>query len=394
MPRPSDGRRRFVHRALGLAGAATLAPLSPRAAPADPRPIRLGQSVPLSGPAQHLGIEYRRGLQLAFEAANAEGGVGGRPIELVSYDDRYEPEAALANTRDLIESEEVFALVGYVGAEAVQACLPLAVKAGLPFVAPLTGAEALRRRPPRVLFHLRPGLGAETRLIAQALQTLSVGRIAVLLQDDADGVAGLEALLESLQAAGAPAPVATARVGRNSTAQVELRSRDIQAASQALLAAQPQALVCLAAHASTAAVLKSMRDAGFAGPCYATSLSSAAAIAPLLGARVAGLCVTQVVPSPYDPSRPLVASYQQQLRASGSPPPEYVSLEGRIVGEVLVRALRRMPPQGPRGALLDALEALGGVDLGGFALRWDPARRQVSGQVSLTVLDASGRPRR
>lgn len=364
------------------------------AAPAE-GPIRLGQSVPLSGPTQHLGIEYRRGLLLAFNAANAQGGVGGRAIELISYDDRYEPESAFANTRDLLEADGVFALVGYVGAEAVNRCLPLALKANRPFVAPLTGAESLRQRPPRTLFHLRPGLGAETRLIAQALQTMNVARTALLVQDDADGVAGQDALLDALRTAGLPAPVASARVSRNATGQLEMTGEhDTQAAATALGASQPQALVCLAAHASTAAVLKAMRDGGFAGPCYATSLSSAAAIGPLLGARAAGLCVTQIVPSPFDPSRPLVAAYQQQLRSSGSPAPEYVSLEGWIAGSLLVQALRRMPRNSGPAGLLDALENLGGLDLGGFVLRWDAVRRQASNQVSLTVLDATGRPRR
>jgi branched-chain amino acid transport system substrate-binding protein len=386
-------RRQWLAQALA-SGSAASAWTRAQAAPSE-NPIRFGQSVPLSGPTQHLGIEYRRGLLLAFQAANAEGGVGGRPIELISYDDRYEPEAAFANTRDLLEADRVFALVGYVGAESVDRCLPLALKAGLPFIAPLTGAESLRQRPPRALFHLRPGFAAETKLIAQALQTMRVSRTVVLVQDDADGVAGFDALLNALRGAGLPAPAASARVSRNATGQAEVsRAHDIQAAAQALGAAQPQALVCLAAHASTAAVLKKMRDGGFAGPCYATSLSGAAAIGPLLGARAAGLCVTQVVPSPFDPSRPLVAAYQQQLRNSGSPPPEYVSLEGWIVGSLLVQALRRMPRNAGRAELLSALEALGGLDLGGFVLRWDAAQRQVSSQVSLTVLDASGRPRR
>lgn len=386
-------RRNWLTRALACGAAASAWPRA-GAVPAD-GPIRLGQSVPLSGPTQHLGIEYRRGLLLALNAANAEGGIGGRPVELISYDDRYEPEAAFANTRDLIEADRVFALVGYVGAEAVDRCLPLALKAGRPFIAPLTGADSLRRQAPRALFHLRPGFGAETTLIAQALQTMHVARTAVLVQDDADGAAGLDALLDALRTSGLPAPVATARVSRNATGQIEAGSlHDIQAAAQALGASQAQALVCLAAHASTAAVLKTMRDGGFAGPCYATSLSSAAAIGPLLGARAAGLCVTQVVPSPFDPSRPLVAAYQQQLRSSGSPPPEYVSLEGWLVGKLLVQALRRMPRNAAPADLLTALEALSGLDLGGFVLRWDPARRQVSSQVSLTVLDASGRPRR
>lgn len=388
---PSRDRRLLVTGAAALG----LVSLSSRAAPlpaGDGKPLRLGQSVPLSGPAQHLGIEYRRGMQLAFNAANADGGVGGRPIELITYDDRYEPEAAQANTHDLIE-DGVFALLGYVGAAAVNSSLPVAQKAGLPFIAPLTGAESLRHKPPRGLFHLRPGLGAEAKVIAQALQTMGVARTVVLVQDDADGLEGLEALTLALAAAGAPPIAASTKVGRNSTIQVELHSRDIHVATQALLAPQPQAMVCLAAHATTAAVLKAMRDGGFAGPCYATSLSSAAAIGPLLGARVAGLCVTQVVPSPYDPSRPLVASYQQQLKASGSAAPEYVSLEGWIAGNLMVQALRRMPRNAGRPALIEALESFGGTDLGGFTIRWDPVRRQASNMVTLTLLDATGRPR-
>jgi ABC-type branched-subunit amino acid transport system substrate-binding protein len=393
MPPPSDGARRRLLCHLAL-GAAACSPGWPSAAPSPKDTIRLGQSVPLSGPAQHLGIEYQRGLQLAFNAANADGGLGGRQIELISYDDGYEPEIALGNTRDLLEADAVFALVGYVGAEAVNRCLTLAVKAGVPFVAPLSGAESLRRNPSKWLFHLRPGLKEETRVIAQAMQTFGIGRVAVLVQDDADGAAGLEALTAALLSLNAAKPLAVARVGRNSTGQVELKARDTQAAAQSLSAVQPQALVCLAAYASTAAVLKAMRDSGFAGPCYATSLSSAAAIAPLLGPRTAGLYVTQVVPSPYDLSRPTVAAFQQRLRASGTAAPEYVSLEGWIVGSTVVEALRRMPRSGGREAFMAALESLSGTDLGGFSLRWDPQRRQVSGQVSLTVLDASGRPRR
>ncbi|WP_374563083.1 ABC transporter substrate-binding protein [Ideonella sp.] len=383
-------RRRFL---TGTAATAVAASLSNLSHAAGQNNIRLGQSVPLSGPAQELGIEYQRGLRLAFGFANAQGGVEGRWIELVSYDDRYEPEAALANTRDLLEVENVFALIGYVGAESVNRCLPLAVSAGLPFIAPLTGAESLRRSPPRALFHLRPGLAAETRLIAQAMQTLGIARVAVLQQDDADGAAGVLALLEAMHAQGMPLPTAMAKLGRNSTGNVELGSRDIRAAAEVLAAAHPQALVCLSAYATTAALLRALRDAGFAGPCYATSLSSAAAIGPLLGTRVAGLCVTQVVPSPFDASKPVVASYQQQLRAAGGTP-EYVSLEGWIAGLATVQALRRMQRSATRSALMGALESLGGTDLGGFTLRWDAAHRQASGQVSLTMLDDTGRPRR
>ena len=60
------------------------------------------------GPAQDLGWGMMTGIQAAFHEANLNGGVHGRQLELVSEDDAYEPEAAIANTLSLIQQEEVF----------------------------------------------------------------------------------------------------------------------------------------------------------------------------------------------------------------------------------------------------------------------------------------------
>ena len=61
--------------------------------------ILFGQSAALGGPTADLGNEMRRGILAAFEEVNRAGGVDGRRLELRSYDDRYEPELAIANTR-------------------------------------------------------------------------------------------------------------------------------------------------------------------------------------------------------------------------------------------------------------------------------------------------------
>src|SRR5262245_21224538 len=57
-------------------------------------PIRVGQSAAASGPSQDLGLEMKRGVQLAFDAQNAtaEGGIRGRPLELEFRDDQYTPD--------------------------------------------------------------------------------------------------------------------------------------------------------------------------------------------------------------------------------------------------------------------------------------------------------------
>ena len=106
--------------------------------------IVFGQSAALTGPAEELGLEMRRGIMAAFAEANADGGVEGRTLDLVARDDVYEPEAAIANTTALIREDKVFALIGEVGTPTSAAAEPIARAAGVPFIAPFTGAELLR----------------------------------------------------------------------------------------------------------------------------------------------------------------------------------------------------------------------------------------------------------
>ena len=76
------------------------------------RLVLFGQSAAFSGPAQELGRNMGRGIEAAFHEVNEAGGVHGRRLDLVSLDDAYEPEAAIANTLELIEQESIFALIG------------------------------------------------------------------------------------------------------------------------------------------------------------------------------------------------------------------------------------------------------------------------------------------
>ena len=77
--------------------------------------IVFGQSAAFKGPAAALGLGMRQGILTAFEEANAKGGVNGRKLELVSYNDGYEPNKAIVNTKRLLEEDKVFALLGEVG---------------------------------------------------------------------------------------------------------------------------------------------------------------------------------------------------------------------------------------------------------------------------------------
>jgi branched-chain amino acid transport system substrate-binding protein len=76
--------------------------------------IKLGNTVPYSGPASAYGI-LGKTYAAYFKKINEEGGINGRKINLISYDDAYSPPKTVEQTRKLVESDEVMAIVGNVG---------------------------------------------------------------------------------------------------------------------------------------------------------------------------------------------------------------------------------------------------------------------------------------
>ncbi|RYD17920.1 MAG: branched-chain amino acid ABC transporter substrate-binding protein, partial [Lysobacteraceae bacterium] len=68
--------------------------------------IRIGQTMPYSGPASAYGVVGRAELAV-FAMINAQGGVNGRRVDLLSVDDGYSPPRTVEETRRLVESEQV-----------------------------------------------------------------------------------------------------------------------------------------------------------------------------------------------------------------------------------------------------------------------------------------------
>ena len=112
--------------------------------------IVFGQSAAFDGPAAALGLGMREGILASFNEANAAGGISGHRLELVSYDDGYEPERAIANTKRLI-SEGVFALIGEVGTPTSSAVQPIGAEAGVPLIGPFPGGAPSSATPPSAM---------------------------------------------------------------------------------------------------------------------------------------------------------------------------------------------------------------------------------------------------
>lgn len=77
--------------------------------------IKIGTSLPQSGVAASVFGEIAKGYNLYIDQLNAEGGIGGRQIEIVARDDEYKPEETLANYEKLVSEDGVFALFNVIG---------------------------------------------------------------------------------------------------------------------------------------------------------------------------------------------------------------------------------------------------------------------------------------
>jgi branched-chain amino acid transport system substrate-binding protein len=104
--------------------------------------IKIGSVLSVTGPAAFLGDPELKTLQTYIEKINAEGGVLGRKLELVHYDDGSESGKANSFAKRLIESDNVDVILGGTTTGATMAMVPLVEKANMPFVS-LAGAVVI-----------------------------------------------------------------------------------------------------------------------------------------------------------------------------------------------------------------------------------------------------------
>jgi ABC-type branched-subunit amino acid transport system substrate-binding protein len=346
----------------------------------SPQEVRIGMVNAQSGPAAALGLGMHSGAQAYFDRINAQGGVNGRRITLLSQDDGYEPDRTAAHTRDLLNNQQAFALLGYVGTPTSRAALPLALKAQVPYLFPLTGAEFLRTPAKPGVFNVRASYIEETEHLVERLTTdLQLRKIAILMQDDSFGESVKSGLNGALSKRGLSLH-AEARVLRNSL--------QVTQAIHALQHAQPEAVFFVGTYKQLAAAVKEAKAQGFNARFLSVSFIGSERLIEIAGLDAEGVYITQVVPSPHDSSIALVKAYQADLPSGDF---SHVSLEGYISAAVFVQALKNAAEPLTRDSFLDALEHLE-TDLGGFKLSFTRNDHQGSSAVYLTRIK-NGRAR-
>lgn len=345
--------------------------------------LRLGQSLPLSGPHAVLGTAVRASAMATFaELARTDSSSSVPRIELISLDDGGQPERTAVNVKLLATEHRVQALFGFVGSGADRVGSRAAVTEGLPYVAPVSGSVELRTSRSPGTFTFRASHAEEIRYIAKHAETIGVTRLALVYEYNFLGWELRDTVLDLLEAGG-NRQVALTSVDREGSAY------SMPGAVEAVLTKQPQAIILGSNAVASAAFVRAARSAGFKGYLYALSSVGSQGLGEQLGPLVSGISVTQVVPFALSGKTEVSRNHRAFCSRHRIEPSSH-SMEAWIGATLFVASMKRMRGTGA-AAIVDALTASAPLDFGNYEARWYASQSSPKAYVSLAVYDRHGR---
>ena len=340
--------------------------------------ILLGQSCATTGPAEALGKGMVVGLNAYFSKVNDAGGINGRKIKLISKDDGYEPDKAIANTKALINDDKVFMLVGEVGTPTSKAVVPTIEEAQVPFFGPFTGAEFLRNPYKKYVINVRASYNQEMEKLAEYLVDKNgMKKIALFYQNDGYGQAGKNGIVKALKKRNM-ALVGEGTYERNTVA--------VKGGLMKIRKSKPDAVIMVGAYKPCAAFIKLGKKFIKGATFCNISFVGTKALKKELGSAGEGCVVSQVVNFPWDMSVPLVQEYTDVMKKY-APDTEtgFVSLEGYMVAKLFCMAAEKTSDL-TRENFINTVNNTGSFDLGGTTLNFGPSDHQGMDKVFLTII--------
>ncbi len=342
--------------------------------------IVIGGVMDLEGRSRGLGQGMRDGIVAALAGKR----VKGRQFEFLTLNDSYNPTKTKAATEDLI-GRGIFTMVGNVGTPTAGASLPVLAQAGIPAVGFFTGAGLLRPGKGDIVNYRASYIQETAAVIGAAIKSgLKPAEICAYVQNDGYGMAGIAGVKAALASAGgAKEVVATldeimslkgANPFRNEIGPVGVYKRNTFTSRdgyeslkswEAQSGTKCRLVVTVGAYASIANFIGYATMKGESWVYSAVSFTGAENLRNAL--REFGInrnvIVTQVVP-PLNSKLPIV----QQARAALGSNLSYVTLEGYIVGSMMLKVLESMPGKEiTRQSFLAAVKGKR-FDLGGLQL--------------------------
>ncbi len=315
--------------------------------------VKVGVLLSLSGPAAAFGIPERDIVKILADKFNAEGGVGGRQLELVFHDDQTNPTESARGATKLIQQDKVVAIIGPTIGSGALAMLPIAARAQVPVLAPVGTISVTAKQSGYFPWVFRTCPNDELLVSASLEKIVLKGgykRLAVMYQEDAYGKNSAafaerfakEHGIEIVTMASAPATAV-----------------DLSAAATRIRGANPDSvLLWTSTPAMGAAFVRAARQVGLTAPI----VGSGALVQRSFVEAAAGAAdgVTILAFANWDDPSPRLKALEALLRANGKTPSGFGELLTASGTLALVEAIRAVPGPVTGPALRDALERLCG----------------------------------
>lgn len=341
-----------ILRKLAAGAAVTLASLAAQAA----EPIRIGSVLSVTGPAAFLGDPELKTLQLYVEDINRKGGVLGRPLQLVHYDDGSDANKANGFAKRLLDDDKVDLLIGGTTTGATMAMVPLAEKSGTPFIS-LAGAVVIVEPVKKFVFKTPHTDRMAAEKVFEDMRKRGLTRIALLSETSGFGQSGKK-----------EAELVAGRYGISLVASETYGPKDTDMSPQLTkLKSAPgvQAIFVFGLGQGPAIVTRNYRQLGIALPLYQSHGVASDEFLKLAGPAAEGVRLpspAQLVPDKLpaaDPQKPVVVAYDKAFRERYK---QDVSTFGGYAYDGLMLAVEAIKRAGAtdKAKVRDALEATRG----------------------------------
>ncbi|MFW6313328.1 MAG: ABC transporter substrate-binding protein [Spirochaetota bacterium] len=227
--------------------------------------VLVGNTAATSGALAAVGVPFNQGVTAYFAMVNDAGGIGGRTIEWVHYDDEFDGAQGLTYSQRLVEDDQIFAFVGHFGTPTVAATQDYLNTVGIPRVYYATGLRALfnleAEGGERASFPVQPIYDAEGEvMVARAVSNFGAEKIGVIYPNADDGkglLAGIELRADMLGVEVAP------------------DSNDMSSAAQTILSEDVDVVLVAANQVPAEVAIKALAAAGNTAPAITSYVNAA-----------------------------------------------------------------------------------------------------------------------
>jgi branched-chain amino acid transport system substrate-binding protein len=311
-----------------------------------PEPIKIGHFASLTGDTATFGQSTDRGIRMAIEQINESGGVLGRPLELISEDDRSITEEARTAAQKLLQRDQVIALLGEVASSRSLAAAPEAQRASVPMISPASTNPKVTEVGNYIFrtCFIDPFQGAV--MAHFAFEELKVRRVAILFDFKQDYSVGLADFFRQT----------FTQLGGQIVADERYTSGDIEFRAQltTIRAAHPEAVFVPGYYTELGLIAKQARELGLNVPLLGGDGWDSSKTLEIGGPAVEGYYFSNHYAA--DSDSPKVQDFVKRYRDKHGEVPDAMAALGYDAAGILVDALRRAgDTSGPR--LRDAIAA-------------------------------------